>query len=244
MAETATPASPLIIPPLRDGDRLDREEFHRRYEAMGEGARAELIEGIVHLYQEAGEMPSPASYDHGGPYQTASNWIGYYRLRTPGLLSGIDCTVFADHANEPQPDLLVGIPDSVGGQARLVRRGRKRWFAQVPELLIEVAASTARTDLGQKRQMYARNGAREYIVLLPEREPAEAIWFTNTHGEFVPIEPDPADGLLKSRVFPGLWLDVDALFADDLQRLAAAVERGCATPEHAAFVERLGRREA
>jgi len=37
-------------PPLRNGDHLTRAEFHRRYEAMGDGAIAELVEGIVYLW--------------------------------------------------------------------------------------------------------------------------------------------------------------------------------------------------
>ena len=234
------PQPPAAVPPLRDGDRMKREEFHRRYEAMGPSVRAELIEGIVHLYEDQNAMPSPASYDHGGPYADASGWIYEYRKLTPGLISGLDCTVFADNDNEPQPDLLLGIPESVGGRARLIRRGRKRYFAEVPELLIEVAASTERTDLNEKRRVYERNGAAEYLVLLPEREPAELLWLAaGADGRFAQVTPDPADGLLKSRALPGLWLDEAALWAGDLPALSAAVERGCATPEHAAFVERL-----
>ncbi len=35
------------IPLLENGDRLTREEFHRRYEAMPENVKAELINGVV-----------------------------------------------------------------------------------------------------------------------------------------------------------------------------------------------------
>jgi len=40
-------------------------------------------------------------------------------------------------------------------------------------------------------------------------------------------------------VFPGLWLDPIALMKSDTRRLRAAVDLGCAAPEHAAFVARL-----
>ena len=48
------------IPPLVEGQRLTREEFLRRWEAMPELKRAELIGGVVH-------MPSPLSAAHGEP---------------------------------------------------------------------------------------------------------------------------------------------------------------------------------
>ncbi len=219
---------------------MDRVEFHRRHAAMGEGVRAELIEGVVHLHCEPDGFRPRVSFEAGSTSLHAAGWLGEYERRTPGLVSAGRCTVFADHHNEVQPDILVGIPDSTGGQTRLVRQDRRTWVACMPEFVVEVAASTARVDLGQKRQVYERNGAAEYLVLLPEREPAEAIWFVaNAEGTLVPIDPDPADGLLKSRVLPGLWLDVEALYADDLPRLAAAVEAGCVTPEHVAFRQRL-----
>jgi hypothetical protein len=45
--------------------------------------------------------------------------------------------------------------------------------------------------------------------------------------------------LYRSTVFPGLWLDPQALLKDDIDIVVKALERGLATPEHAAFVQRL-----
>jgi hypothetical protein len=44
--------------------------------------------------------------------------------------------------------------------------------------------------------------------------------------------------LLKSRVFPGLWLDFDAVW-NPSKSLRTAVEAGAKSPEHATFVRRL-----
>jgi hypothetical protein len=52
------------------------------------------------------------------------------------------------------------------------------------------------------------------------------------------LTPD-ADGIHKSEVFPGLWLDVRALISGDLPRVRQVLEDGLATPEHTEFVERL-----
>ena len=50
---------PLVeTPPLEPGDRLTREEFERRYDAMPELKKAELIDGVVYL-------PSPVSLTQG-----------------------------------------------------------------------------------------------------------------------------------------------------------------------------------
>ena len=48
-----------------------------------------------------------------------------------------------------------------------------------------------------------------------------------------------ADGILLSTIFPGLWLDVDALLKLDGQRLMDTSRQGIGLPEHAAFVGRL-----
>ena len=37
----------LTIPPLENGDKLTRAEFERRYHAMPNLKKAELIEGVV-----------------------------------------------------------------------------------------------------------------------------------------------------------------------------------------------------
>ena len=225
-------------PPLRNGDHLSRAEFHRRYEAMGEGVRAELIEGIVYLWS-APDMPLPVSLDkHGTPHFFVVGWAAYYCSKTPGLLPGDNSSVFIDGVNEPQPDVLLGIPVAAGGRTRVVRQGSKQYVEGAPDLVIEVAASTASIDLNAKLAAYQRNGVGEYLVVLTEDQ-REVRWMSLVDDRFHPMAPDPADGLLKSGLFPGLWLDPAALLAGDLPKLFAALDRGCATDAHRAFAARL-----
>ena len=222
---TARPA----VPPLRNGQRLTRAEFERRYEAMPEVKKAELIEGEVF-------MPSPVRLDvHGQPHTELSYWLMVYRSKTRGLRSGDNSTVRLDLDNEPQPDLLLMIPTAAGGQAAVDADG---YVNGGPELVAEVSASTASIDLDRKLQAYRRNGVREYVVW--RTEDAAIDCFVLQAGEFRPLEPD-GDGLLKSTVFPGLWLDSAALLAGDLQRVAAAVEQGVAgeAAGHGELVRRL-----
>ena len=51
--------------------------------------------------------------------------------------------------------------------------------------------------------------------------------------------PVDAQGLLKSRVFPGLWLDAAALLRKDFARFLEVIAQGVASTEHAVFVAQL-----
>jgi hypothetical protein len=57
-------------------------------------------------------------------------------------------------------------------------------------------------------------------------------------GEYHRVTPGD-DGIVRSQVFPGLWLDVPALLRGDLAAVLSALQRGLATSEHAEFVKRV-----
>ena len=70
------------VPPLENGDRLTSEEFARRYEAMPELKKAELIEGIVH-------MPAGVRFRlHSNPHAYLIGWLVNYDIATEGVLVG------------------------------------------------------------------------------------------------------------------------------------------------------------
>jgi Putative restriction endonuclease len=94
----------------------------------------------------------------------------------------------------------------------------------------------ANYDMHVKKRVYARNGVQEYLVFLTHDQTVH--WFALEEGEYVELTAD-ADGILRSRVFPGLWLHSVAFWANDLARLLAALQQGIATPEHGAFVAEL-----
>jgi Uma2 family endonuclease len=219
------------VPPLQSGDRLTREEFERRYHAMPHIKKAELIEGEVH-------MPSPVSWQfHGSPHNDVGMWLGTYRLATPGTDVGDNSTIRLDTDNEPQPDAtLIILPDH-GGRVTFDADG---YLSGSPDLIFEVSASTVSIDLGKKLNVYRRNQVAEYVVW--RVYDAAVDWFVFRAGQFERLEPDPADGLLKSGTFPGLWLDAAAMVRRDLAAVLAALARGLASPEHVAFVQLLASR--
>jgi Uma2 family endonuclease len=225
MLRPLTPA----IPPLEQGDRLTRAEFERRYEAMPYLKKAELIEGVVH-------MPSPGrAKRHGSPHADLIWWLGNYRMFTPGVRVCDNSTVRLDLDNEPQPDALMMLEAAYGGQARI---DKDDYVEGGPELAAEVAASSVSIDLYDKLRAYQRNGVREYIVWRVEDEVID--WFLLRKGRYAPLKPS-GDGICRSKVFPGLWLDPAALVRSDLARVLQVAQEGIASPEHAKFIAKLQR---
>jgi len=217
------------IPPLKNGDRLTRAEFERRYDAMPELKGAELIEGEVY-------MPSPVRYEkHSHPHTRLVAWLAIYEMDTPGVGAGDNGSIRLDLDNEPQPDAFLIIRPELGGQARI---SDDDYIEGAPELVAEVASSSVSDDLGKKHDAYQRNGVREYLIWRVLDRQLD--WFVNREGRFEPLHPE-ADGILRSTVFPGLWLDPAALVRGEMTTVKAVLQQGLNFPEHAEFVARLER---
>lgn len=214
-------------PPLQPGDYLTRAEFERRYHAHPEIKKAELIEAIVY-------MPSPIRADqHGDPHFDLITWLGMYRVATSGIRGSDNATLRLDLKNEPQPDVMLRLESALGGTSRIDSEG---YVEGPPELIGEIAASSASYDLNQKKDVYARHGVQEYLVVqMYERA---LIWFTLREGVYQALEAD-AQGTLRSEVFPGLWLQPDAFWNNDMVTVLAVLQEGLVSPEHTAFVARL-----
>ncbi len=218
------PAHSIPVPALESGDRLTRAEFERRYAATPEKFKAELIEGVVYV-------ASPVRAFHGVPHADLVTWLGVYRTATPGVSAADNTTTRLDLDNEPQPDALLRIER--GGTSTLSADG---YIEGVPELVAEIATSSAGIDLGAKKNAYRRNGVQEYLVWQTFEN--RLSWFRWQAGEFVEICPD-ADGIIRSSVFPGLWLAVPALLAGRMMAVLNVLQTGIADPAHQSFVERL-----
>lgn len=217
----------IEIPPLEAGDHLTRCEFEHRYQARPDIKKAELIEGVVY-------MPSPVrAKSHGEPHSHIITWLGVYRAVTPGVQLLDNVTVRLDLDNELQPDATLRIESATEGHSRI---SEDDYLEGAPELIVEVAASSAAYDLHEKLRVYRRNGVQEYLVWRVYDKQVD--WFRLINDEYVCLEPD-ADGIVQSQVFPGLRLAVAALLAGDMATVLAELQKGLGTPEHAAFMARL-----
>ncbi|OYD93926.1 hypothetical protein CDG76_18345 [Nostoc sp. 'Peltigera membranacea cyanobiont' 210A] len=224
-----TPSQPWTIPPLENGDKLTRYEFERRYNATPNLKKAELTEGIVYI------MPAALRFrSHGQPHGWILTWLGTYEAATSGVALGVEPTVRLDLDNEPQPDAVLLIVPEAGGQTRL---SEDDYIEGAPELVVEIAASSAAIDLHGKKQAYRRNGVKEYIVwqVLDQK----LTWFSLEQGEYLELVPDN-EGILRSRVFPGLWLAATELLAGNMQGVLKVLQAGLQSAEHEDFIQKLG----
>lgn len=201
------PSRPL---PLENGEFMHSREFLRRYERMPQVKKAELIEGVVYT-------GSPVSTNHAIPDGIIHGWLALYAARNPGVQFMPNATVILDAENTVQPDALLRRLPEHGGLSRVNENG---YLTGPPELIVEVAGSSASIDLRDKRRAYCRNGLREYLVWLVAEARLE--WFCLEDDEYRPQLPD-AEGVLHSRVFPGLRLPVAPLLACDTARVLEAL---------------------
>ena len=215
------------LPLLENGDTLDTREFLRRFERMPDVKKAELINGVVY-------MASPVRLLHALPHSDVGIWLGIYRVNTPGVLSPDNVTFRLTKKNAVQPDMMLCTESKRGGKSQA---SKKDYVIGSPELAAEVAASSVGLDAGPKREIYRKHGVAEYVLWRVEDEAID--WWTLRDGDYHAVEPDAADGLLKSVVYPGLWLDKPAMLRGDMPAVLATLQLGLASPGHAEFVAKL-----
>jgi Uma2 family endonuclease len=183
-ALAAAPAPPRTrekIPELQNGDHLCASEFLRRFEAMPDLKKAELIEGVVFI------MPSPVRVDqHGEPDSLVQTWLGNYAIATPGVKPAVNSTVRLGPDDVPQPDGLLRLVPERGGRARIDAKG---YLEGAPDLAVEIAASSASLDARKKLVSYRRAGVREY--LLWRTGDGAVDWWVLEEDEYRPVVPPP-----------------------------------------------------
>ena len=215
-------------PVLHDGDRMTRAEFLALWEQLPNVKRAELIGGVVH-------MPSPVSLDHAESEHDAAGWIFCYKVATPGTAAGNNATsILLDDA--PQADVHLRILPEFGGKTWV----ENRLLHGPPELFVEARYSSEAHDLHVKAPLYEEAGVQEYLVILLKRQ--EIRWHQLVDGTYELLAPD-ADGIWRSRVFPGLWLNGQAMLAGDAAQLTQTLQQGIASDEHQRFVQKLAERK-
>jgi Uma2 family endonuclease len=179
--------------------------------------------------------PSPVSWEHGGTENDVSAWLAVYKAATPGCAAANNATWLMADDSAPQPDTSLCILPEHGGQSRM----DGPYPSGAPEFLVEVCVSRTAYDLHQKLELYQQSGVQEYLaVLMRERE---VRWHRLAAGHFE-VVPAPADGIYRSAIFPGLWLDAPALLAGNLARVLGVLNDGINSAEHRAFVEQLAAR--
>jgi Uma2 family endonuclease len=193
--------------------RLDADEFMRLYSATSEKTKAELIQGRVY-------MASPVRADvHGDPDALIQTWLGVYAVAHPQLQHSTNATVRLTTEDIPQPDASLRRLPNYGGHARM----NKGYIEGPPELVVEIAASSRTYDAHDKLDSYRGAGILEYILY--RTEDGELDWFALENETYVQLPVDE-NGVIHSRIFPGLWLDRNALLAGDGAKVVAVLQDG------------------
>ncbi len=190
------------VPRLEPGDRMSRAEFERRYHAMPDCKKAELIEGVVY-------MPSPARLRHSQPHALLMSWIVQFSIATPGTDYADNATNRLDNDNEPQPDVVLFIDPVCGGQSRI---SEDDYLTGPVEFVAEVSVSSLALDRGPKLRTYERHGVREYLIWRVDDNLLE--WYVLRDSGFE-LQPLSKDGIFRSETFPGLWLNASAMLQRD-----------------------------
>jgi Uma2 family endonuclease len=201
-------ASP--VPPLASGDRLDADQYWNRYQRSPE-VNAERIGGRVYL------MSPLRAASHGDPHALLSGWLFQYALNYDDLVVSDNATIRLNQDNDPQPDLCLR---KKGGTSSLV----DDYIQGPPELIVEVAGSSASYDFGEKKDAYESAGVQEYLIF--ETFEGKIAWWQLNQAKYESIEQ--VDGIYRSNVFAGLWLDADALRCGDAKKLIATLNGGMA----------------
>ena len=208
------------LPPLVDGEYLDQPTFHARYEAMPPETRAELVGGKVYL------MSSPVLSGHWVPHIDIVTWLGVFKAHVPLVQAMDNGSTILGSRGEVQPDGGLRLRTEYGGRTI---EGADGYIRGAPELLIEVAVSSVNYDLRAKKRDYEEAGVQEYVVVLPKQHAVR--WFCLHDGAYQEMQPD-ADGIFRSRVFPGLWLDPEALLLDDTAKVLDVLQDGLQSDAH------------
>ena len=216
IAERPALITPPPLGPLESGMRMTSAAFESLYLLHQEIRKAELVEGVVYV-------ASPVRLDsHGEPTFHLGGWLSTYRAMHPGVQGAENATVRLDESNNVQPDLLLRYRSGASV------RSTDDYIEGAPELVVEVAASSASIDLGDKMRAYLRNGVQEYIVWQIHENRLD--WFSLEGGRYMLLLPDRR-GVIHSKVFPGLRLAVRKLLAGDIAGVLAEQNRKIRQPK-------------
>ena len=222
--EMPVKSAPKLPTTLNSGDCLTQKEFHAIYSKMPKHVRAELIGGIVYV-------ASPMKRRHGMNQTALGGVILAYEAATPGTESGTSVTVILDQENEQQPDICLRILPEFGGRTQTTDDD---YIAGAPEFVCEISDSTRSLDLNAKKREYAEKGVLEYLVF--NLRDSRFHWFDFATSREHTID---ADGIIRIKAFPGLWIDTAGVLDRDLRQLLKVLDIGLASPEHTAFLKKL-----
>lgn len=179
-------------------------------------------------------MASPVrAKNHGEPHSLIMSCFGVYFLSTKGVKLLDNTTFIANEKYEPQPDTVLRIDEKYGGKSWL---NDDDYLQGAPELVVEIASSTASYDLHDKLELYEKKGVQEYIVWRVLDKQID--WFGLENGKYQRFSANK-QGIIESKVFPGLRLNIKAMLEENLQQVLADLQKGLQSKKYKEFAKHL-----
>lgn len=177
-------------------------------------------------------MNPPVNWGHHGlPTARIIGWLAQYEIETYGLELATDASVYFGNNNCVQPDAALRIQN--GG---LSKRRADGSVTGAPELVVEVAASSAAYDLHEKKDLYLASRVPEYLLwIVYDRQ---VLWYQLQDDRYEPL-PVERNGCIRSQMFPGLRLDSKPLLADQKMKVARTLKSGLSSVEYLEFAAKL-----
>lgn len=214
IAQAAIPEGAIAATPT--ADRSTSTPFRMTFEEYlafdYEHGLAEWVNGEVLCYMSATKW-----------HQRVADFLlfvltGFVRVRRLGTI------ISAPYAMRAEPDGNGREPDLMFiATAHLDRMGRTHLEGPADLVIEMISDDSVAQDRDDKFSEYQDAGVREYWIIDPRPKRKRADFYVlNDHGRFQPV-PIPDDNRYRSTVLPGFWLDVEWLWQDDPNELAALV---------------------
>jgi Uma2 family endonuclease len=170
------------------------------YAAIPEdGNRYEVVNGVLYM------APAPSLGHQGIALEIAAYLRDGLQMTGLGRVFIAPADVELSYNNIVQPDVFVVLNE------HLDRLAGSRLIG-APDLAIEIASpSTARHDLREKQDAYARAGVSEYWVVTPGEQVVELLVLEN--GLYSSLGVFHGQAVLPSRIVPNMSVRVEQFFA-------------------------------
>ncbi|MDB5337973.1 MAG: hypothetical protein JWN70_3592 [Planctomycetaceae bacterium] len=152
--------------------------------------------------------------------------VNRYRLFTPGIYVCLHVAVVLDEQTRIVPGLIAMVNHGRLKQCEPVTHG----FQGPPNFVLDVFDSDEMTEYESRRTIFERFGVVEYVAVENAEHPI-LHWNRHDGTRFETAHPD-AQGVIKSKALPGLWIPVKALTARDWWLILATIERGVTRRGH------------
>lgn len=140
----------------------DKKKFtYQDYLKTPDDIRYELIGGELLM------TPAPVPRHQKIKREIEYELLRFVKANKIGEIFDAPCDVYLDEENVVQPDLFFISKERTGIIGEKNIQG-------APDLVIEIISeSNAYRDLVQKKRLYAKNGVKEYWIVIPEEETIE-----------------------------------------------------------------------